>query len=39
MFYLDGTMEVRVSASGYMQGGYWNREQEGYGSRIQKTTS
>ncbi|KAF8805988.1 amine oxidase catalytic domain-containing protein [Phlegmacium glaucopus] len=38
LFYLDGTMEVRVSASGYMQGGYWNPEQEGYGSRIQKSS-
>ncbi|KAH8100993.1 amine oxidase catalytic domain-containing protein, partial [Cristinia sonorae] len=34
MFYLDGTMEVRVSASGYLQGAYWEAEQEGYGTRI-----
>ncbi|KIM38732.1 hypothetical protein M413DRAFT_447684 [Hebeloma cylindrosporum] len=38
LFYLDGTVEVRVSASGYMQGGYWNPSQDGYGSRIRDTS-
>ncbi|KAF8815578.1 amine oxidase catalytic domain-containing protein [Phlegmacium glaucopus] len=38
LFYLDGTIEVRVSASGYLQGGYWNPEQEDYGSRIYKSS-
>lgn len=32
-------MEVRVSASGYLQGGYWEPKQEGYGGRIRGTTS
>ena len=39
MFYIDGSMEVRVSASGYLQGGYWEPEQEGYGTRIQEFSS
>lgn len=39
LFYLDGTIEVRLSASGYMQGGYWSPEQEGYGARIHDTSS
>ncbi|KAE9386715.1 amine oxidase catalytic domain-containing protein [Gymnopus androsaceus JB14] len=34
MFHIDGTMEVRVSASGYLQGGYWEPSQEEYGGRI-----
>ncbi|TCD63339.1 hypothetical protein EIP91_005658 [Steccherinum ochraceum] len=34
MFYIDGTIEVRVSASGYLQGAYWDPTQEGYGTRI-----
>ncbi|KIY73996.1 amine oxidase catalytic domain-containing protein [Cylindrobasidium torrendii FP15055 ss-10] len=37
-FHLDGTMEVRISASGYLQGGYWEPRQEGYGARIRDTT-
>ncbi|THU91056.1 amine oxidase catalytic domain-containing protein [Dendrothele bispora CBS 962.96] len=37
-FHLDGTIEVRVSASGYLQGGYWEPKQEGYGGRIRDTT-
>ncbi|KAF8967481.1 copper amine oxidase [Flammula alnicola] len=38
LFYLDGTIEVRLSASGYMQGGYWNPKQDGYGARIRETS-
>ncbi|KAE9393097.1 amine oxidase catalytic domain-containing protein [Gymnopus androsaceus JB14] len=38
MFQIDGTIEVRVSASGYLQGGYWEPSQEGYGGRIRDTT-
>ncbi|KAF4619282.1 hypothetical protein D9613_004722 [Agrocybe pediades] len=38
LFYLDGTIEVRLSASGYMQGGYWNPKQDGYGGRIRHTS-
>ncbi|KAK0207087.1 copper amine oxidase [Desarmillaria ectypa] len=38
MFQLDGTIEVRVSASGYLQGGYWDPKQDGYGGRIRETT-
>ncbi|KAJ3861776.1 amine oxidase catalytic domain-containing protein [Lentinula novae-zelandiae] len=36
MFHIDGTMEVRLSASGYLQGGYWEPLQEGYGGRIRE---
>lgn len=39
MFHIDGTIEVRVSASGYLQGGYWEPKQEGYGTAIRDTTS
>jgi primary-amine oxidase len=39
MFHIDGTIEVRVSASGYLQGGFWEASQEGYGTAIQETTS
>lgn len=39
MFQMDGTIEVRVSASGYLQGGYWESKQEGYGTAIRETTS
>ncbi|KAK0499484.1 copper amine oxidase [Armillaria luteobubalina] len=38
MFQLDGTIEVRISASGYLQGGYWEPKQNGYGGRIRETT-
>ncbi|CAA7259438.1 unnamed protein product [Cyclocybe aegerita] len=38
LFFLDGTIEVRLSASGYMQGGYWNPKQDGYGARIRETS-
>ncbi|KAL0564606.1 hypothetical protein V5O48_017438, partial [Marasmius crinis-equi] len=33
-FYLDGTVEVRVSASGYLLGAYWRPENEAYGSKV-----
>ena len=35
---VDGTIEVRLSASGYLQGGYWEPAQEGYGTAIRETT-
>jgi primary-amine oxidase len=38
MFHLDGTIEVRVSASGYLQGGYWEGKQVNYGTAIRDTT-
>ena len=38
IFMIDGTIEVRVSASGYLQGGYWEPAQEGYGTAIRETT-
>ncbi|KAG9317752.1 copper amine oxidase [Chiua virens] len=38
MFHLDGTIEVRVSASGYLQAGYWDTDQQRYGARIWETT-
>ncbi|TFK18079.1 amine oxidase catalytic domain-containing protein [Coprinopsis marcescibilis] len=34
LFYLDGTIQVQISASGYLQGGYWTPEQKNYGHRI-----
>ncbi|TFK32677.1 amine oxidase catalytic domain-containing protein [Crucibulum laeve] len=37
-FHLDGTMEVRVSASGYLQGGFWEDDQKPYGASIRDTT-
>lgn len=37
-FYVDGTIEVRLSASGYLQGGYWESKQTGYGARIREQT-
>ncbi|EJD41689.1 amine oxidase catalytic domain-containing protein [Auricularia subglabra TFB-10046 SS5] len=33
-FMLDGTIEVRVSASGYLQGGYWDPQQDQHGTRL-----
>lgn len=39
MFQIDGTIEVRVSASGYLQGGFWEPKQEGYGTAIRESTS
>ncbi|KAG2012930.1 copper amine oxidase [Coprinopsis cinerea AmutBmut pab1-1] len=38
IFYLDGTIEVKVSASGYLQGTYWTSEQDSYGTRLHDTT-
>ena len=38
-FHLDGTIEVRLSASGYLQGGYWTPESNAYGGRIGITSS
>ncbi|KAI0091340.1 amine oxidase catalytic domain-containing protein [Irpex rosettiformis] len=38
MFMTDGTIEVRVSASGYLQGGFWEPKQTGYGTAIRDTT-
>jgi primary-amine oxidase len=38
MFHIDGTIEVRLSASGYLQGGFWEGRQEGYGTAIRDTT-
>ncbi|KIJ20486.1 hypothetical protein PAXINDRAFT_7722 [Paxillus involutus ATCC 200175] len=35
---LDGTIEVRISASGYLQAAYWGSDQRNYGSRIWETT-
>ncbi|KZV97864.1 amine oxidase catalytic domain-containing protein [Exidia glandulosa HHB12029] len=33
-FMLDGSLEVRVSASGYLQGGYWYPEHDQHGTRL-----
>ncbi|KAH7912931.1 copper amine oxidase, partial [Hygrophoropsis aurantiaca] len=38
IFHLDGTIEVRVSASGYLQAGFYDKEQGQYGTRIWETT-
>ncbi|KAL6298051.1 amine oxidase catalytic domain-containing protein [Sparassis latifolia] len=38
IFQLDGTIEVRLSASGYLQAGFWEPAQEGYGTAIRDTT-
>ncbi|EIW55896.1 amine oxidase catalytic domain-containing protein [Trametes versicolor FP-101664 SS1] len=38
IFQIDGTIEVRISASGYLQGGFWEASQEGYGTAIRDTT-
>ncbi|KAI5825435.1 amine oxidase catalytic domain-containing protein [Schizophyllum commune Tattone D] len=38
VFHLDGTMEVKLSASGYLQGGFWEPTQNGYGGRIRDTS-
>jgi len=38
MFHLDGTIEVRVAASGYLQGGFWESTQDNYGTRIHDTS-
>lgn len=39
IFHIDGTIEVRLSASGYLQGGFWEPSQQGYGTAIRDTTS
>jgi len=39
MLHLDGTIEVCISASGYLQGTFWDLAQGAYGTRIQDTTS
>ncbi|WVW86168.1 hypothetical protein I302_108209 [Kwoniella bestiolae CBS 10118] len=36
-FQLDGTIEIRLSASGYLQGGVWHEEQSNYGHKIRET--
>lgn len=36
---LDGSLETRVSASGYLQGGYWDPTQDQYGTRIHRRSS
>ncbi|KAJ3331834.1 hypothetical protein HDU76_002082 [Blyttiomyces sp. JEL0837] len=37
---IDGTIEVRSAASGYLQAGFWQKDgsQKAYGTRIQDTT-
>ncbi|KAK6902868.1 hypothetical protein I203_108128 [Kwoniella mangroviensis CBS 8507] len=35
---LDGTLELRVSASGYLQGGVWDPSQAPYGHQIRDTS-
>ncbi|KAJ7472719.1 amine oxidase catalytic domain-containing protein [Mycena latifolia] len=36
-FQLDGTLEVRISASGYLQGAWWDSSEHEYGTRIRDT--
>ncbi|KAF7374336.1 Amine oxidase catalytic domain-containing protein [Mycena sanguinolenta] len=36
-FQLDGTLEVRVSASGYLQGAWWDDTEMSYGTKIRDT--
>ncbi|KAJ7157647.1 amine oxidase catalytic domain-containing protein [Mycena crocata] len=36
-FQLDGTMEVRISASGYLQGAWWDEAEMDYGTKIRDT--
>ncbi|KAF6751012.1 amine oxidase catalytic domain-containing protein [Ephemerocybe angulata] len=38
IFHLDGTIEVKLSATGYLQGGYHDSRQEGYGTKIREFT-
>jgi len=38
IFHLDGTIEVKLSASGYLQGGFWEASQEPYGTAIRDTS-
>lgn len=37
-FQLDGSFEIRLSASGYVQGGVWDEEQKSYGHRLRETS-
>ncbi|WWC69058.1 uncharacterized protein I206_102994 [Kwoniella pini CBS 10737] len=37
-FQLDGTIEIRMSASGYLQGGVWDATQRPYGHQLRDTT-
>ncbi|CAK5268221.1 unnamed protein product [Mycena citricolor] len=36
-FQLDGSIELRVSASGYLQGAWWAESEHDYGTRIRDT--
>ncbi|KAF7289645.1 Amine oxidase catalytic domain-containing protein [Mycena chlorophos] len=36
-FQLDGTIEVRISASGYLQGAWWDDAEHDYGTKIRET--
>ncbi|KAJ7111935.1 amine oxidase catalytic domain-containing protein [Mycena epipterygia] len=36
-FQLDGTLEVRISASGYLQGAWWDDAESSYGTKIRDT--
>ncbi|KAF8176144.1 amine oxidase catalytic domain-containing protein [Mycena galopus ATCC 62051] len=36
-FQLDGTLEVRISASGYLQGAWWDDAEMSYGTKIRDT--
>ncbi|KAJ6507694.1 amine oxidase catalytic domain-containing protein [Mycena vitilis] len=36
-FQLDGTLEVRISASGYLQGAWWDEAETAYGTKIRDT--
>ncbi|KAG8952399.1 hypothetical protein FRC03_012162 [Tulasnella sp. 419] len=38
ILFLEGTFEVRMAASGYLQASYWDEQQANYGTRIHKTT-
>lgn len=38
-FQLDGSLEVRISASGYLQGGWWDDAETPYGTKIRDTYS
>ncbi|KAG9019179.1 hypothetical protein FRB90_005515 [Tulasnella sp. 427] len=38
VFYLEGTIEILMSASGYLQATYWDGTQDDYGTRIHDTT-
>jgi primary-amine oxidase len=38
VFQLDGSIEIRVSASGYLQGGVWDDDQAPYGHKLRPNT-